>query len=154
MAPPTSPETKLRERVIEVLTAEFAAEGIEFRSDKLTDNLGQDGPIAGVYPGYSQSRQGKEMVLDVICYVQLFGPWRAVVEPTMIVDPTPLEEWAERIRRAIRDADVAGPGADAHLWYFDVQRVDYTNDPGGNVSRLLVTIAGEAQNPAIVPTTG
>lgn len=150
----TTPETKLRQRVIEVLTEEFEAEGLEFRSDKLTDSLGQTGPVAAVYPGYAQERAGQQQVLDLVCYVQMFGQWRAVVEPEMVVDPTPLEEWAERVRRALRDADVAGPEADSHLWYFNVSRVDYTNDPGGNVSRLLATVVGEAQNPAIVPTSG
>jgi hypothetical protein len=33
-------------------------------------------------------------------------------------------------------------------------RVDYPADPGGNISRLLATVVGKAQNAALTMTTG
>lgn len=151
----TAPETRLRERLIEALEAEFKAEGIKFLNDKLHDSKGREGAIGAVYPGPAATQLGNELILEPTAYVQLFGKWTAEVDADKTVDPTPVEEWAERIRRACQSDGVEGTeGGDEHLWWYSVTRVDYPEDPGGNISRLLVTVVGKAQNPALVPTTG
>lgn len=151
----TSPETRLRERLIEALEAEFEPEKIRFLNDKLHDSKGREGAIGAVYPGPSQVQSGNELILEPTAYVQLFGKWEAVVDPDRMIDPTPVEEWAERIRRACHDDGNQGTtDGDEHLWYYSVTRVDYPPDPGGNISRLLVTVVGKAQNPALIATTG
>lgn len=151
----TSPETALRQRIIAALNAEFEPEGIKFLNDRVHDSKGQEGAIGGVYPLPTQLMVGNEQVIEPSAAVQLFGKWQAVVDPNRTIDPTPVEEWAERIRRALHDDGNAGvEGADEHLWYYTVTRIEYPPDPGGNISRLLVTVVGKAQNPVLVETTG
>lgn len=153
--PTTAPETRLRERLIQALTTEFEPEGIKFLNDKLHDSKGREGAIGGVYPGPTQVQVGNELILEPTAYIQLFGKWTADVDPNKSVDPTPIEEWAERIRRACQsDGNEGVEGGDEHLWYYSVSRIDYPPDPGGNISRLLVTVLGKAQNPALIPTVG
>lgn len=151
----TSPETRLRERLIAALTKEFEAEGIKFLNDKLHDSKGREGHIGAVYPGPSQVQSNNELILEPTAYIQLFSKWHSEVDPDKTIDPTPIEEWAERIRRACHsDGNQGVEGGDEHLWYYSVSRVDYPPDPGGNISRLLVTVIGQAQNPAFVSTVG
>lgn len=149
----TSPETALRARVKAALETEFTSEGIKFRNDKLHESLGRDGAIGGIYPGPAAPRIGQVQVLDVVCYVQLFGRWEAEVNPEQMVEPQPIEEWAERVRRALHADEGAGP-ADDHLWFYSVTRTEYPPDPTGNISRAVFTVTAEAQNPALVTTTG
>lgn len=151
----TAPETRLRQRLITALTAEFEVEGIKFLNDRVHDSLGQNGAIGGVYPGATQQQSNNEFVLEPTAYVQLFGKWTAVVDAKRTIDPTPIEEWAERIRRACHADGVEGAiGADEHLWYYSVTRIEFPPDPGGNISRLLATVVGKAANPALTGATG
>lgn len=153
--PMTAPETRLRDRLITALTAEFASEEIKFLNDKLHDSKGREGAIGAVYPGPTQAPLGNELIVEPTAYIQLFGKWQAVVDPDRTVDPTPIEEWAERIRRACQSDGAEGVvGGDEHLWFYSVTRVDYPPDPAGNISRLLVTVVGKAQNPALIATSG
>lgn len=153
--PTTAPETVLRSRLIAALEAEFSVEGIQFLNDKLHDSKGREGAIGAVYPGPTQTQAGNELVIEPTAYVQLFGGWTAEVDPDKTVDPTPVEEWAERLRRACHSDGFEGvTGGDEHLWFYSVARIDFPPDPGGNISRLLVTVVGKAQNPALTPTTG
>lgn len=151
----TAPETRLRARLIAALEAEFAPESIRFLNDKLHDSKGREGTIGGVYPGPTLTQNGNEFVIEPTAYVQLFGKWTAEVDPNKTIDPTPVEEWGERIRRACHsDGNEGAGGADEHLWFYSVTRIDYPPDPGGNISRLLVTVVGKASNPALVGATG
>lgn len=153
--PVTAPETRLRERLIAACEAEFATESVKFLNDKLHDSKGREGNIGAVYPGPTQTQANNELVLEPTAYIQLFGKWTAEVDPDKTIDPTPIEEWAERIRRACHSDGFEGvTGGDEHLWFYSVSRIDYPPDPGGNISRILVTVVGKAQNPALVTTTG
>jgi len=151
----TSPETRLRERLIEALTKEFETEEIKFLNDKLHDSKGREGHIGAVYPGPSQVQSNNELILEPTAYVQLFSKWTAEVDPDKTIDPTPTEEWAERIRRACQSDGVEGTeDGDEHLWWYSVTRIDFPPDPGGNISRCLATVVGKAQNPSLIATTG
>ncbi len=151
----TAPETALRARLIEVLETEFKPEGIRFLNDKLHDSKGREGAIGAVYPGPSQVQPNNELVVEPTAYVQLFGKWTAEVDADKTIDPTLVEEYAERIRRACHSDGFEGTmGADEHLWFYSVQRVDYPPDPGGNITRVLVTVLGKAQNAALSGASG
>lgn len=151
----TAPETRLRARLIAALTAEFSTEGIKFLNDKLHDSKGREGHIGGVYPGPSQTTLGNEMIIEPTAYVQLFHKWRADVDPNLTIDPTPIEEWGERVRRACQsDGGEGTTDGDDHLWWYSVTRIDYPEDPGGNITRLLATVVGKGQNPALITTLG
>lgn len=153
--PTTAPETALRARLIAALETEFKTEGIRFLNDRLHDSKGREGAIGAVYPGPTQTPANNELIVEPTAYVQLFGKWTADVDPNKTVDPTPIEEWAERIRRACQADKVEGADAGtSHLWYYSVSRIEYPPDPGGNISRLLATVVGKAQNSALILTSG
>lgn len=146
----TAPETVLRHILIDALTAEFAAEAIEFGSDKLNDSLGRDGTAVGaVFPGRTTERGVDVNTAETTVYVQLFDAWKAKVDAKMVVDPDKIEEWAERVRRA---AEAVGPKAP--IWFYRVQSVEFPDDPTGNKSRLLATVVATMTNPAVIHTTG
>lgn len=151
----TAPETALRSRLIAALEDEFEAEEIKFLNDKLHDSKGREGAIGAVYPGPASVRSNNEQVLEPTAYVQLFGKWTAEVDADKIVDPTPIEEWAERIRRACNsDASQGAEEGTEHLWFYNCTRIEYPQDPGGNITRLLATVVGKAQNSALTAAIG
>lgn len=150
-----NPATALRHRLIASLNPEFAGDTppIVFGSDKLNDSLGTAGPIGAVYPATDAERVQNVSVVEVTVYIQLFNQWTAVVDPKQVYDPDIVEAQAERIRRVAQAETIEGPN-DAHLWFYRVTRIDYPPDPTGNISRLLATVVGTAQNPATVATSG
>lgn len=149
----TAPETEIRHRLITILGEEFAAESIVFKNDKLHDSNGQEGAVGAVYPGPS-TPASDSFILTTTLYVQLFDLWTPKVDPLQEVDPSIIEERAERIRRRCQlDAKHSLPG-DVHGWYFVVSRIEYPQDPTGNITRLVATITAQSQNSALVETTG
>lgn len=148
----TAPETALRERVMEALNTEFEGE-VTFISDKVHDSRGTQGAIGGVYPGPSEEAFSNGLVLSATCFVQLFLPWTADVNPNMTVDPSAIENMAERVRRACQADDAEFEGS-AQLWYYRVTRVEFPPDPSGNISRLLATVQATSQNANLIETTG
>lgn len=151
----TAPQTAMRNFVRDALNAEFAADEITFIDDKLHPSLGSDGPVAGVYPAEDVDMPSQQLVLEMTCYVQLFLKWDKEINPEQIVDPAPIEEAAERIRRALEAAEPNSAGtADVHLWEAHVTRVSYPHDPTGNMTRLEATVFGRAQNSALTRTAG
>lgn len=155
--PITAPETALRTTLIELLEEEFKDDGFSFLDDALhparasSDELAEDEAIGGVYPSLASERAGAGVVQETTVFVQLFGYWKKEITPMQTVSPAAAEEWAERIRRAVERASFA---ADAHLWYFTVQRIEYPKDPTGNITRLVATVVAHSDNAGIVETEG
>jgi hypothetical protein len=148
----TAPETVARQRLIALLEAEFGGDGVTVKSDKLNESLAQDGHLAGVYPATATENQRQAIELDTVVYVQLFRQWNNLIDATQEVDPADIEEWAERFRRACQ-GDLGTVG-DQHVWYFNVQRIEYPPDPSGNISRLLATVVVTGENSALLETSG
>lgn len=149
----TAPETELRNRILAALNTEFSSDNITFISDKLHPSLGLNGAVGGVYPGNAEESFSNGLVLSATCYVQLYLPWTAQVDPKMTVDPTAIENMAERVRRTCLADDVAFAGS-TQLWFYRVTRVEYPPDPTGNISRLQATVLAASQNSALTETTG
>ncbi len=147
----TAPETALRLQILALLEEEFGSEpNIQISGDKLHDSLGATGPTIGIYPINSQENARNVIELEPLVMVQAFRQWEEKIDPTQVVDPTNIEEWAERLRRRLY---VKTAGTE-HMWFFRVIRVNYPPDPTGNISRLEAEIRGYTQNPAVVETTG
>ena len=149
----TAPETALRTRLITILKKEFEAEKVEFRDDKIHESLGMEGPVAGVYPELSEEAFGQGLVQETTVEVQLFGQWTREINPEQTVSPASIEEWAERLRRAVNKDGQGTPGTD-HLWYYRVMRITFPDDPTANKTRLVATIMAESTNAALVETSG
>lgn len=151
----TSPQTAMREFVLDTLNAEFAADSITFIDDKLHPALHDNLPLGGVFPAEDVDMPAQQLVLEMTCYVQLYLPWEKEIDPTQTVSPKPIEEAGERIRRALEAAEPNSSGdADVHLWEAHVTRISYPQDPTGNMTRLEATVFGRAQNSALTRTAG
>lgn len=144
----TAPETAIRQELIEVLTTEFTVEGFEFRDDKLHEAIGYKlkpgEAVGGVYPERAQGRPNQVLVQETFVVVQLFGYWKREIDPQTAASPTPVEEWAERIRRATYAAQSL-PAA-SNRWFYEVQEVRYPLDPTGNITRLLAIVRAYSDN--------
>lgn len=148
----TSPATALRDRLRSIIDAEFTAEGIVTRSDKLHESLGSDGAVAAVYPDFEQPNDAVMVAQEAHIIVQFFNAYDLKIDPTQEVDPGVIENYAERFKRACK----AGGSyvGDQHDWYFNVVRIDYPDDPTGNKSRFVAEVTGFANNPAETVVSG
>lgn len=148
-----APETALRQALIDELTTEFAAEGFEFKDDKLHGaiKLEPGQAVGGVYPERAAARPNQTIVQETYVIVQLFGYWKREISPETVASPTQVEEWAERIRRRTHLAQANTPGQ-ANRWFYEVQEVRYPPDPTGNITRLSATVRAFSDNTAVVET--
>ena len=145
----SSPSTEMRDIIIAALNAEFAPEGIVFKSDKMHAAMGNQGHVGAVYPDseYTRDRRAIEQITTV--YIQVFAKWQKEVDPSQQFDPTLVEGWADRLRTALKA--VQTPALD-HQWFFFLTQVDYTDDPTGNRSRFLARVQGHSGNSNLVET--
>lgn len=145
-----APETEARLALIDILNVEFAPLAAE--DDKLHGSVGDDGARIGVYPEYWTPRPGNMTVGEATLVVQYYDQWDKVVDNNQSVSPATIEMLAERFRRALQRG-IQRPGTGT-LWYFDLQRVEYLDDPTGNKSRFHATVVARGNNTALVETAG
>lgn len=150
--PVTSPSTVLRQKLIGVINAEFAPENITAASDRLDESLGWDGTYVAVHPDIEEAYERDSQVQLARVIVQFYGRWDKRVDPKQQVDPTAIETLAERFKRACHAA--SSYVGSQHDWFFQVERIEYPNDPTGNKTRFVAAVTGWAQNPSLVETTG
>lgn len=145
----TAAITIMRQAIMGAITAEFAADGIAVHSDKLHDSLGDEGPVAGVYP--DREAPGTAGIdSDMVIMVQVFRTYVRDIDPRQQVDPAEIEEWAWRLQRRFRDESTVN---DPKAWWWNVRDIDYPDDPTGNKSRFVMTLVGYGPNATIVETT-
>lgn len=138
--------TLLRQRVKEVVEAEFAAEGFIVENDKLGRSAGKDGAArVAVYPGEERQDYQNANVLTVQAILQVYLPYDANPDENIAVDPAIIEGYAARLRDAFREQST-GTGSD--FWFLHLILVDYPDDPTGNKSRLEATFEAKAENTA------
>jgi len=146
----TAPETRAREHLKTLIEAEWP--GLTVKNDRLNQSLGQDGDLAATFPNVAQEDARDGLILDTTVTVQMFRKWSNDLDPEETVDPAGIEEWAERLRRAVK-GDLSKQGEE-HMWYFRIFRVEYNPDPSGNISRLEATIQVSSGNSGLMETTG
>lgn len=144
--------TQARNTVIAMLTTVFAAElaaGWQIKPGRLHPSypgLAQGPPgVFGVYPRVeSEGRRVLDQTTTVM--VQLFLAWpRGRLDPSVVIDPTVIEGYGERIREGHFTAQQSFTGTGS-FWDWRVTRIDYTEDPTGQVTRLEATIQATGQN--------
>lgn len=149
MAEITAPETTARNALIAHLEEVFSSEKFPVLSDKLHGSVGYTGTQIGVYPLRATPWRSDVYVLDVELVVQFYGEYNLEVDPTQTVDPTTVEECAERFRRSMREN--LDPGTD-EVWYFQLKDLKYTPDPTGNISRFDAVLVARCRNAEYVET--
>lgn len=147
----TPPETLARAGLMDVLTAEFAADGFPILDDKLHGSVGRDGTKFGIYCDRFLSSPGNRLVGEIECIVQCYGKYDLRVDPNQAVSPGIVEARAERFRDALRGYAEPGTG---RLWYYRLERLEYPDDPTGNKTRFEAYVRAFSNNTALVETTG
>lgn len=143
------PETLLRQRVKARVESEFTAEGFEVADDKLTRAAGKDGEAElAVYPETTNNDYARANVLEVRVVLQLYLAYTAEPDENIVVDPTVIEEHADRLRRAFAGPD--GIGASRDFWFLVIERIEFPDDPTGNKSRLEAHFLAKCDNPALL----
>lgn len=142
------PETLTRQRVKELFDAEFDAEGFAVENDKIGRSAGMEiasGARAACSPERAQPQAARMNVLEVPVVLQLYLAYEAEPDETIVVDPAVIEGYGDRIRRMFNGE--ASTGLDDDLWYLQLSRIEYPDDPTGNKSRLEAYISGFMGNP-------
>jgi hypothetical protein len=137
----------------QIIDTEFAPEGITAIFDNIHEALGQTRVTVGIAPVEDVPRAGNAVVQETWVEVRFFDLWKREIDPGTVINPTRITAFAERFRRAVRSSQATDPGT-GQVWYFDVTRIQYPNDPTGNKSRFVATIRAFGNNSALVETTG
>jgi hypothetical protein len=82
--------------------------------------------------------------------VQVFGLWEKEVDNEKVIDPAPVEALARAFAREIQARQT---GALPELWYIELERVGFPNDPTGQKTRFDAIVMGRAENPGVVETS-
>lgn len=136
-----------------VIAAEFEPEGFTAIRDNLHESLGRSRTAIGIAPSEDRVRENNAVVQETYVEVRFYDLWTQEISPDTVVDPALITGYAERFRSALRRAKAMDPGT-GEVWYFDVVRITYPNDPTGNKSRFHATIRAYGNNSGLVETTG
>jgi hypothetical protein len=142
-------EQEVRDRVKDVVEAEFTAEGFEVADDKLGRSAGKDGEaVLAVYPERTGEDTRNVAYLEVQVVLQLYLAYEPVPDENIVVNPGVIEGYADRLREAFRTQST-GTGSD--FWFLRLRRIEFPDDPTGNKSRLEAYISGWGENAAGLP---
>lgn len=149
----TSAYSVIAEALVSVIDAEFTDLGITAVHDNLHESLGRDRREVGIAPVEDSIPMNNGLVLETLAEVKFYDFWTQEISPTTAVDPRTITNYAERFRRAVHAARATQVGTGV-MWYFDVRRVQYPNDPTGNKTRFVAQVRGYGNNTNLVETTG
>ena len=146
-----SPYAEAADALKAIIDAEWASEGWSAIHDNLHPAIGQEGVRIGIAPEEEAGRAGNLIQNDISITVKFYLRWDADVDYTKRVDPRIIAEHALRFREACRFAsDPATPG----VWFFNVMRIRYPNDPVGNKTRFEADVVAYGNNPSFLETVG
>lgn len=130
---------------------EFAVEGFKLSFDHLHEAMGRDRVAVGIAPVEERASASRRVIAEHTLEVRFFDLWTDEVRPDTIVNPSKITAYAERFKRCL--LAVNSPGTQMS-WFFDVERIQFPNDPTGNKTRFIATIRAVGNNSSIVETTG
>lgn len=148
-----SPFATVAEAIKAIFDAEFAAEGFTMTLDKLHESLGRNRIEVGIAPTEDVVMANNSAVQETWVEVRFYDLWKQEIRPETSVDPTRITDFAERLRDALRRARATDPGT-GQVWYFDVRRTTYPDDPTGNKTRFHMSIRAFGNNAGLVETNG
>lgn len=147
-----SPFETVATAVKAVFEAEFAAEGFIMIPDKLHEALGRYRVAVGIAPEEEGPNMRVRIMQETFIEVRFYDLWTDEIDPETQVNPFKITGYAERFRNALREAQAQDPGT-GQVWYFDVDRVTYPDDPTGNKSRFHMRIRAFGNNANLVETS-
>jgi hypothetical protein len=151
MAHTPSPYAEAADAIKTIIDACYATEGWTALHDNLHPAIGQNGVRIGIAPDEEAPRAGNMIQNDISITVKMYRRWDADVDIDKKVDPREITGYAERFREALREYN--GPNT-GNVWYFNLIRIRYPNDPVGNKSRFEADLVAYGNNTALIETTG
>lgn len=147
-----SPFESVANALKDIIDNEFAPEGYKVIFDNLHESLGRQAVAVGVAP-MEEAPWNDALALEIWVEVRFYDLWKQEISPDTVVNPTRITAFAERLRDAVRryNKDYFGT---SRLWFFDLQRIQYPNDPTGNKTRFHATIRAYGNNAGLVETSG
>lgn len=152
MASSASSFQAVAEAIIATFNAEFAAEGYVMIADNLHESLGRTRVDVGVAPVEDVVNIRDSLVQETWVEVKFYHLWTQEISPETQVNPFQITAYAERFRDALRRSFATDPHT-GQVWYFDLRRVQYPNDPTGNKTRFVATIRAFGNNSGLVETS-
>lgn len=137
--------------VMQVFNDEFTPEQFVMIPDKLHESLGRNSVTAGIAPTEDITKVDNANVQETWLEVRLYDLWTDEVDPETQINPFKITAYAERLRNALRVTKATDVGT-GDVWYFDVRRTQYPDDPTGNKSRFHMTIRAFGNNSTLVET--
>lgn len=140
-------------RIITIFNTEFLVEGFTMVPDNLHGSQGRTRVDVGIAPADDGDvvSANDNVVQETWLDVKFYGLWKQEIKPTTEVSPYIVTAYAERLRNALRAATATNPKT-GQLWYFDIRRVRYPNDPTGNKTRFVMTIRAFGNNSGLIET--
>ncbi len=148
----TSPFETVATAVKAVFDAEFAAEGYTMIFYNLHESLGRTRVDVGIAPIEDLVSNNNWLVQETWVEVRFYHLWKQEIQPTTVVNPVQVAAYAERFRDALRRAQAQDPGT-GQVWFFNLRRVTYPNDPTGNKTRFHATIRAFGNNSNLIETS-
>lgn len=137
----------------QIIATEFSAEGFTAIRDNLHESLGRERVDIGIAPIEDYPRETNEIMEETYVEIRFYDLWTQEISPDTVVDPARITGFAQRLKDAIRVSQATDPGT-GQVWFFNVRRTVYGNDPTGNKTRFHMTVRAFGNNPALVETTG
>lgn len=148
-----SPFQIAAEGIIAAFNDEFSAEGFVMIPDKLHESRGRRRVDVGVSPLRDTLMPNNSVVQNTIIFVQFYDIWDEKISPDTQVNPYTITGYAERFRECVQRSQVQYEGS-SQVWYFDVQSIEYPDDPTSNKTRFEATVCAYGNNSGLVETSG
>jgi hypothetical protein len=136
----------------QIIDTEFAPEGITAIFDNLHESLGRTRVSVGIAPLEDVPKSDNALVNETWVEVKFYDLWKTEITPETVVNPVKITGYAERFRDACRRSQATDPHT-GMVWFFDIRRIQYPNDPTGNKSRFVATIRAFGNNSGLVETS-
>lgn len=152
MPAPTSAFESIANAIKTAFETEFTVEGFKMSFDNLHESLGRHRVEVGIAPSEERATLANRVTGEHWVEVKFYGLWTDEISPDTVVNPTKITGYAERFKDALREAQDSFGGT-GRVWYFDVDRIQYPNDPTGNKTRFVATIRAFGNNSNLIETT-
>lgn len=139
--------------VITAFNDEFSDEGFIMVADKLHESRGRKRVDVGVSPIRDILLPNNSTVQATYIFVQFYNIWDEKIDPSTVVNPNVITSYAERFRQAVQRSQVNYPQT-SQVWYFDVEGIEYPDDPTSNKTRFEATVRAYGNNAALLETSG
>ena len=132
-----------------IIDTEFAPENVSAIHDYLHGSLGTDAVWVGISPERWRPVPRDRNTLETYALVQYYDIWDKEIDPTQQVNPIKITNLAARFSQALQQQQAAVAGTE-DVWYFDVEGIEFPNDPTDNKTRFHATVRAYGNNHSIL----